>query len=308
MPRWIGLLGSWALLVLGLGLMSVAVAGEWINLRDLRRLRRVEMIDRMIAEQTGNRAEILRRTAEQRAADVHALQNRLEGVARQTEDVPDTGQTIIVSTTENKLYVRRDGQSVFEAVCSTGKGTTLVVDGKTMVFDTPTGKFRIKGKEENPVWRPPDWHYVELARKRGMEVIRLHRGSTIDGNSGRVMRKGDEGIWSWFRGSSGSGRTLRVKGNTVVEDYGGYERPLPPATIITAGNVIVIPPVDTVQREFPEVLGRFRLNLGDGYALHGTQETDKLGQAVSHGCVRLADADIEKLYAMTNVGDEVIIY
>jgi lipoprotein-anchoring transpeptidase ErfK/SrfK len=29
---------------------------------------------------------------------------------------------------------------------------------------------------------------------------------------------------------------------------------------------------------------------------------------VSHGCVRLGDADIETLYNMANVGDEVIIY
>ncbi len=40
MPRWIGLLGSWALLVLGIGLASIAVAGEWINVKDSRRLRR----------------------------------------------------------------------------------------------------------------------------------------------------------------------------------------------------------------------------------------------------------------------------
>ncbi|HXG59663.1 MAG TPA: L,D-transpeptidase, partial [Thermoanaerobaculia bacterium] len=241
MPRWIGFLGSWALLVLGLGLAATAVAGEWINIRDLRRLQRVETIDRMIAERMGQRAEALRHQARQKNADVQALQSRLAQMTQQTEDVPDTGQTVVVSTSENKLYVRRNGRNVFEAVCSTGKGTTLVVDGRTMVFDTPTGKFRIKGKEENPVWVPPDWHYVELARKQGKEIIRLHRGSAVDAHTGRVVRQRDEGVWSWFGGGPGSGRTFRVRGNTVVEDHGSYERPLPPATVITAGNVIVIP-------------------------------------------------------------------
>ena len=47
---------------------------------------------------------------------------------------------------------------------------------------------------------------------------------------------------------------------------------------------------------------------GDGYAIHGTQETDKLGQSVSHGCVRLGDQDIETLYGMAQVGDSVVIY
>ena len=49
MPRWVGFLGSWALLVLSLGLASFAVAGEWINIRDTRRLDRVAVIDQLIA-------------------------------------------------------------------------------------------------------------------------------------------------------------------------------------------------------------------------------------------------------------------
>ena len=68
MPRWIGLLGSWALFVLGLGLASFAAAGEWINMRDARRLDRVAVIDKMIAERTGNKAEELRGAAAQRQA------------------------------------------------------------------------------------------------------------------------------------------------------------------------------------------------------------------------------------------------
>ncbi|HWS70694.1 MAG TPA: hypothetical protein VN605_01210, partial [Thermoanaerobaculia bacterium] len=60
MPRWIGLLGSWALFVLGLGLASFAIAGEWINMRDLKRIDRVALVDKMIAEQSGGKAEALR--------------------------------------------------------------------------------------------------------------------------------------------------------------------------------------------------------------------------------------------------------
>ena len=70
----------------------------------------------------------------------------------------------------------------------------------------------------------------------------------------------------------------------------------------------MIPPIDTAQRHYDKVLGHYRLELGDGYGIHGTDEPDKLGQSVSHGCVRVGDTDLEKLYAMANVGDEVIIY
>jgi lipoprotein-anchoring transpeptidase ErfK/SrfK len=34
----------------------------------------------------------------------------------------------------------------------------------------------------------------------------------------------------------------------------------------------------------------------------------QLGRNVSHGCVRLHNDDIAQLFAMANVGDEVIIY
>ena len=81
---------------------------------------------------------------------------------------------------------------------------------------------------------------------------------------------------------------------------GGGRRPilfLIAVAVVTVGGL-----------QFPDVLGTHRLNLGDGYALHGTQAVKQLGQSVSHGCVRLRNEDIAQLYAMAKVGDEVIIY
>ena len=311
MKRWIGFLGSWALLVLAFGLAAFAIAGETINLREERRLDRVAAIDKMIAARTGNKAEELRGTAAQKTASTNALQAKLQDVAKQTDDVPDTGQTILVSTAENKLYVRRGGQTVFEAVCSTGKGTTLAVDGKTVVFDTPIGKLHVISKEENPQWVPPDWHYVEEARKNGMRVVRLNPGQSIDSRTGQpATSKPDQGVWSWFGSTPAvSNPTLKVRGDTVVEvGADGSERELEPGKTIVAGDAIVVPPVNTKQRHYDKVLGKYRLEMGNGYGIHGTDEPDKLGQSVSHGCVRLGDSDIEKLYQIANVGDTVIIY
>jgi lipoprotein-anchoring transpeptidase ErfK/SrfK len=306
MRRWIGFLGSWALLALALGLAAIAVAGEAINVRDLRRLDRLALIDQMIAERSGNKAESLRDAAAARATQVTALQSKLQSVQQQTADLPDSGQTIIVSTAENHLWLRRNGQVVFDAVCSTGKGTTLAVDGKTVVFDTPIGRLHIVSKEENPQWVPPDWHYIEEAKKNGMRIVHLDRGDTLNARTGQPAGGSDEGVWSWFRG--GSDPVMKVKGDTVVVDDSSGERELPPGQLIVAGDAVVIPPVDTKQRHFDKVLGKFRLELGDGYGIHGTDEPDKLGQSVSHGCVRLGDDDIARLYQMANVGDTVIIY
>ncbi len=305
MARWIGFLGSWALFALALGLASFAAAGEWINLRDDRRLERVAMIDRMIAERNGHSVDALRQTARQRSGEVQALQSRVQNVIQQSQDLPDSGQILIVSTAENKLYLRRNGQTVFEAVCSTGKGTTLAVDGKTLVFETPIGKFHIVQKEENPQWVPPDWHFVEEARKNGMRTVRLNAGEAVDARTGRPADTRSAGIWSWFRSKP---PVLRVRGDNVVLDDGHTQRPLQPGKTIVAGDAIVIPPINTAQRHYDKVLGHYRLELGDGYGIHGTDEPEKLGQSVSHGCVRVGDDDLAKLYVIMNVGDEVVIY
>lgn len=307
MPRWVGFLGSWAMLVLSFGLAAFAIAGESINLRDERRLDRIDTIDQMISERLNGKTGKLRETAAQKTSEVTALQTKVQQVAQQTDDQPDTGQTIVVSTAENKLWLKRGNQTVFEAVCSTGKGTKLAVDGRTVVFDTPIGKLKVKSKDENPSWVPPDWHYVEEARKNGMRVVRLNPGSSINAQTGDTA-KNDQGVWSWLGGGSSGGPVLKVKGDTIVRIDGDTETELPPGKLIVAGDAVVIPPVTTKQRHFDKVLGKYRLEMGDGYGIHGTDEPDKLGQSVSHGCVRLGDADIEKLYMMANVGDTVVIY
>jgi len=308
MRRWIGLLGSWALFVLGLGLASIAVAGEWINIKDARKLQRYAVVDEMVGDRVAGKFAELQQSRNKSESTLNQARSKVTTASKTIDETQDAAQTIIVSTNENKVYVRRNKETVFEAICSTGKNTTLEDGGRTMVFRTPIGKFKVRSKEENPMWVPPDWHYVEEAKKSGMTVVRLNPGQSIDADTGGAVKKAGGGVWDWVGESSGSQRVLKVKNNSVVEVSNGIERELPPGSMIRAGNTLVIPPVGTPQRKFDKVLGSYRLNLGDGYALHGTQATDQLGRSVSHGCVRLGDADIAALYSMSNVGDEVIIY
>jgi hypothetical protein len=44
-----------------------------------------------------------------------------------------------------------------------------------------------------------------------------------------------------------------------------------------------------------------------GYGIHGTNAPRSVGHATSHGCIRLRNRDVEKLYAMLQVGDVVEI-
>ncbi len=42
-----------------------------------------------------------------------------------------------------------------------------------------------------------------------------------------------------------------------------------------------------------------------GYGIHGTNEPKSIGKAASHGCIRMAKADLEEFYALVGVGDTV---
>lgn len=44
-----------------------------------------------------------------------------------------------------------------------------------------------------------------------------------------------------------------------------------------------------------------------GYGIHGTNEPHSIGNAASHGCIRMGKADIEDLYSRVDVGDQVEI-
>ena len=102
-----------------------------------------------------------------------------------------------------------------------------------------------------------------------------------------------------------------MEGNDVVRALPDGRRNVLQATdgreIVVDGKVLV-PPLGTSQRRFEGVLGTHRLNMGHGYAMHGTNQPETVGRAVSHGCVRLRNEDIARLYAMVSVGTPVYIY
>jgi len=45
-----------------------------------------------------------------------------------------------------------------------------------------------------------------------------------------------------------------------------------------------------------------------GYGIHGTNSPSSIGHNVSHGCIRLRNRDVEELFGMVAVGDQVELY
>jgi L,D-transpeptidase catalytic domain len=205
---------------------------------------------------------------------------------------PADSDYLVVSIADRRVWYKHRDSVLFTARVATGSGKQLVIKGndKVLRFETPRGRLTVQRRDSAPAWIPPDWHYQEQANKRGLGIVQLVRGVPLK------LRDGSQ---------------IVVQGNDVVRrGADGTIRPLTASDgrEIVADGKIVIPPYGTNQRRYVDVLGTHRLYLGDGYALHGTNNPASIGQAVSHGCVRLRNEDIAELYDRVAVGTPVYIY
>jgi L,D-transpeptidase ErfK/SrfK len=73
------------------------------------------------------------------------------------------GTYLVVDQTHNRLYVKKDDAVVRTAVCSAGSGMVLREGeaGRKWVFDTPRGLYKVRNRVANPIWKKPDWAFVE---------------------------------------------------------------------------------------------------------------------------------------------------
>ena len=198
---------------------------------------------------------------------------------------------IVVSMADHHLWYKQGREVLFEAPVATGSGKELVGGSNgNWRFETPRGRLTVKGKDENPAWVPPDWHYVEMAHKKGLGVVHLGAGESIAAGDGVITTRNGEVV-------------KRYSNGTTVSLGAGVEG----KEIVANGN-IVVPPYGTTARRYLGVMGTRRLELGDGYGIHGTDHPETIGQSVSHGCVRMRNEDIERLYPMVPVGTPVYIY
>lgn len=222
-----------------------------------------------------------------------ALEDSVARVGEMVDPASSNTPYIVVSIEDHRLWYKQGDSVLFTTQVATGSGKVLENSGggAQWKFETPRGRLTIQAKEEDPSWIPPDWHFVEQARKRGLGIVRLNRGQSIPASDGSVIT---------VEGTDVVRRLPDGRTEAVGAGVEGRE--------IVAGGNIVIPPYGSSQRKYKGVLGTHRLVLGDGYAFHGTDKPETIGRSVSHGCVRLRNADIATLYGMVAVGTPVFIY
>ena len=56
------------------------------------------------------------------------------------------------------------------------------------------------------------------------------------------------------------------------------------------------------------MLGDYAVAFGQGYMIHGTLYKRLLGMPVTHGCVRLDDADMELVFSELTHGSKVFVF
>lgn len=139
--------------------------------------------------------EFVRQKEAERVAQVAARERQL--AAKEEELAPRNTPYIVVSLAERRMLYLRGDDTLYKAAVAVGSGKTLVMGGQTKRFITPRGRMAITHKELDPVWVPPNWHYIEYARQRGMGI--------------RDMSSASPGALSGYP----AGR-VPVSGNTVI--------------------------------------------------------------------------------------------
>jgi hypothetical protein len=143
--------------------------------------------------------------------------------SKEEELLPADKPYLVVSLAERRVLYIRGGDTIYRAPVAVGSGKTITIGGVTKRFQTPRGKMAITHKELNPVWVPPNWHYIEIARRNGLGVIDMSNASpgALRGYpAGRVpIRGGSVIIPPW---GSPQRQHKGVLGVAKLEMYDGY--------------------------------------------------------------------------------------
>jgi lipoprotein-anchoring transpeptidase ErfK/SrfK len=174
-------------------------------------------------------------TAVKKSKNRKKLEYEVAALRRAFDQLTPRQPYLVVNSADNEFFIRNGKKILHHGVCSTGSFILLkAADQRQWIFQTPRGMYRVQVKVEAPVWRMPDWAFIE------------------------------EGL--------------------------------------------PVPPPDSPERYEYGVLGEYALAFGNGYLVHGTLYQRFLGMPVTHGCIRLGDEDLRKVYQSLNLGSRIYIY
>jgi len=262
------------------------IGGDWLQLSPSDPKAGIPNMDSRVgitnSTETGTTISIERRNRYRSRSDSVAGTSAYEASKR------DEKLHVVVSIEDRRMWVVVGADTVMEAPVAIGTGETLTFGQNAWTFDTPRGIRTIRGKDADPHWVPPEWHYAETASEYGLKLgkLSLNKPTSISGGRKLMFRDGEAG---------------------VLHPDSGFAF-LPLEEEIVFDNTLFIPPVGSKNRTVQGELGKYKLDTGGGVLLHGTPHQSSIGKAATHGCMRLRDEDIEWLYQFVPVGTKLYIY
>jgi len=94
---------------------------------------------------------------------VRILESKNSTMRKKIAALAPKGVYVVIDTANNRVYLKKEGQTVREMVASCGSGNVLEdpVAGRKWTFETPRGEFQVRSKITNPIWIKPDWAFIE---------------------------------------------------------------------------------------------------------------------------------------------------
>jgi hypothetical protein len=148
---------------------------------------------------------------------------------------------------------------------------------------------------------------VQPNRKYVVVDVEKNELRFMDGT--QVLWRAPVGTGTGFRLSTRSGRqwSFNTPSGTMQVQY----KELNPAWFRPdwwfIENKLPVPPQDSPLRKEEGGLGAAAVYLGDELAIHGTDKPELLGRRVSHGCIRLSNANAVRLFHNVQLGTPVMI-
>lgn len=101
-------------------------------------------------------------TNEQLKKAISLSEKELAALNRRYEALTPRQPYLVINTSDNHFFLYKERVLIREGFVSTGSNVRLQShDDREWLFQTPKGKRTVKGKITSPVWRRPDWAFIE---------------------------------------------------------------------------------------------------------------------------------------------------
>lgn len=177
----------------------------------------------------------------------------------------------------------------------------LSIEQNQLNPESPDGIDRINGLQRKLRRIAPSDNYIVI--DSGKNILYLKKGdtvlleATVSCGSGNILQEPD-GNRRWIFDTPKGVFAVTSK----IKDPSWRK---PDWAFIEEGKAIPENPKDRIEEG---VLGEYALGFGDGYFIHGTLYTRLLGRNVTHGCIRVGDDDLKKLFREVKTGAQIFIY